>query len=337
MNDSGSSRDFEQADAQSQAVHQTNLREAALEVSSVSATKFKTNSEWRFDNQIADCCCWNKVANEVNEKRTKKITKKGSMLTCISEADSAPRLDHQESSPQNNSTPNGAEEDGAEECQDSKQEEQSNKSEPKTLECSPVKSQILQFEMPESCKKGLFTSEPKYVIKLTELATRQESKTSIQNERGANQIGNKTSQRLKTCLRAFKKHILKDFGCFEKSCKKLSTNSELSFWDTMTLYLQKKGLLSEYPTFNHAQLALILNPKKAMKSWKHVSSLTTDRNEWNFRQPILVQDLLFKFSLQKAKEFMNIEENRLLFAYFASEVSHQVAQFNDDVNTLKSL
>jgi len=93
---------------------------------------------------------------------------------------------------------------------------------------------------------------------------------------------------------------------------------------------ENSGVIKREPL--HYSLGLLINPRFVV-CWKHEKSWTECQNEWK----VLIQDLLFKFTMTKVKEFFNWGNNKALFKYFIECNNDVTKKFKSEVGFIKSL
>ena len=144
----------------------------------------------------------------------------------------------------------------------------------------------------------------------------------------------------KKVFREFKKYFIKEFSAFEKAALKDMEESiaNQSFWDKLNLYIMSRQIWCDGSQAHHYYLGLVINPARTLE-WKHENSdHQNDQYELDSkRQPVIIQDLIFKFSLSKAKEFFKQKENQVLFSYFIERNESIVQSWLFEVQSLKEL
>lgn len=143
-------------------------------------------------------------------------------------------------------------------------------------------------------------------------------------------------QDFKTVFRNLKKYFLKDFSAFEKANATSKSAKSESYWDKLLRYINSKGInLTELVNL-HYFLGLILNPKLIL-SWTHYrAGWGNNEDNADRSQPILIQDLLLRFTLQKSKEFFKQAENQWLFNYFIKLEKDNLKNLDSEIKTLLS-
>lgn len=240
---------------------------------------------------------------------------------------------------------NGSEIDGEENnlLDHQKDESLDNSSETLTLTLSPAKKSSRQFnidsvELPISrrdwleefsCKRIENMAAPKIEQGKTETVTAPKGKNS---SRGTE---------LKNLLREFKKFYIRDFASFEKASGNLKSANKGNFCEKVQKYLDSKLIINEGKGGDlkadwrllHYSLGLIINPKLAL-NWEHwVKPWTVNQNECQ----ILIQDLIFRFTLTKAKEFISKDDNKALFNHFLHWNGDKLTKFQAEIAVFKSL
>lgn len=138
----------------------------------------------------------------------------------------------------------------------------------------------------------------------------------------------------KGLFRAFKKFLIQDFNKYEKSIGKEKGTQPDIFCNRLDKYISERNLEKERWDNLHYWLGLIINPRQIL-GWKHKSDdsdcIQTERNP---SQPILIQDLLLHFSLQKMKEFFSVEENKWIFNYFLTVNDESNSKFKSELKAI---
>ena len=147
----------------------------------------------------------------------------------------------------------------------------------------------------------------------------------------------------KNLLRSFKKFLIQDFNKFLKATAGEKGVQDDIFWTRLEKYISARGFEQERSGTLHYCLGLIINPRQIL-SWKHKSDDSdTTQTERNPSQgeitmcpspPILIQDLLLHFSLQKMKEFFNVEENKRIFSYFLAANVESNSKFKSELKAI---
>jgi hypothetical protein len=110
----------------------------------------------------------------------------------------------------------------------------------------------------------------------------------------------------KTIFRTFKKYLIQEFAAFEKSINKTKVNKKNgSFCERIQNFIDSTF---EFESSNslHYYLGLIINPRQVL-SCGHITSVSAQNKK---DSPILIQDLLIRFSLQKTRDFFSVHENQ---------------------------
>lgn len=143
-------------------------------------------------------------------------------------------------------------------------------------------------------------------------------------------------QDFKTVFRSFKKFFIKDFSVFEKSNTSSKCAKAEPYWDKLLRYINSKGINSTELLNLHYFLGLVLNPKLIL-SWTHYKQeCESGKDKVDRSQPILIQDLLLRFTLQKSKEFFKQAENQWLFNYFIKLEKDNLKKIDAEIKTLLS-
>ena len=144
----------------------------------------------------------------------------------------------------------------------------------------------------------------------------------------------------KKILREFKKYYIKSFTSFEKELLK-SKERDISlhtFCDKLELYLSTRNVCWHISQTHHYHLGLIINPAKVLECKHENNEHQNDQYELDSKKNTLIlQDLIFKFSLSKAKEFFKLKENQDLFNHFLDKNEGFAKSWLFEVQSIKGL
>lgn len=145
-----------------------------------------------------------------------------------------------------------------------------------------------------------------------------------------NSIIDKKASNYKALLRGFKRFLVTDFKNFAKQNSHIDKEDMWGLIDGYILDRIGKSLDSEDA---HMWLTLIVSPKKALQQCKaHIDQSCFERNSH-----VALNDLIFKFTLDKAEVVFKSEGNKNLLNLYSKMEEKETAEFSNEISILLSL